>query len=105
MRTCPEFGRHPRVHRAAVPSHGVRLGSRVRPESMMPLKGRPTNPRGRAAKVTGEQAVLYGKKRRGKSSKNKVVTDRRCVNCGQVIPLKMPYDDKGNGKHAHFVCP
>lgn len=73
----------------------------------MPSKGRPTNPRGRAAKVSGEHAALFGKRKRrgGKTSRNKVVTDRRCVNCGKVIPLKTPYDDLGDGRHAHFVCP
>ncbi len=74
----------------------------------MPLKGRPTNPRGRAVKVTGEHAAQFGKSKRkgkGKISKNRTVKDRRCVNCGVIIPLKAPYRDMGDGRHAHFVCP
>ena len=63
------------------------------------------DPRGRAAKISGEHAALYGRKRRAKNNRNRVVIDRRCVNCGQVIPLRMPYDDLGEGNHAHFDCP
>jgi hypothetical protein len=72
----------------------------------MPLKGRPSNPRGRASKISGNHAALFGK-RKGAGTKrgSQIVTNRRCINCGEVIPLKTPYQDMGDGQHAHFVCP
>ena len=75
----------------------------------MTLRGRPTNPRGRATKVSGEHAALFGKSKRKvsktrKTKKNKKV-NRHCVNCGLVIPLKTPYVETEDGRRAHFICP